>query len=420
MFQSTLLGKTSKYPPRDAESISHILLTRAGYIQQLMSGVYSLLPLGFRVHKNIENIIREELNTLGCQELLMPSLQPASLWSESGRWDTIDPPLFKFEDRHKKMIGLASTHEEDITDLARTHVNSYRDLPFAAYQIQTKFRNEMRSTGGLLRVREFIMKDLYSFHRTQKDLDAFYEKVKAAYSRIYERCGIHAVPITASSGSIGGNFSHEFACIAPTGEDKIAICPSGDFAANFEVMEQGQTTCPHCGSILTVESAIESGHIFKLGTKYSEPMHATFVDEDGVKKPIIMGCYGIGVGRLLATVIEINHDENGMIWPVSIAPFKAHIIPLKSSDSAINERISQEAKKLYDTLFSAGIETLFDDRSDAGPGEKFKDADLIGLPYRIVISEKTLTQKSCELKERTKKETTLMKFPDVITLMKTY
>ncbi|MBI2644704.1 proline--tRNA ligase [Candidatus Uhrbacteria bacterium] len=418
MFQSTLLGKTSKHSPRDAESISHILLTRSGYIQQLMSGVYSLLPMGFRVHKNIENIIREELNILGCQELLMPSLQPANLWMESNRWDTIDPPLFKFEDRHKKIIGLASTHEEVITDLARTHVHSYRDLPFSAYQIQTKFRNEMRSTSGLLRVREFIMKDLYSFHRTEEDLDIFYEAIKAAYARIYQRCGIRAVPIRASSGSIGGNFSHEFACIAPTGEDKIALCSSCDFAANFETMEQGQTVCPQCGAVLTTESAIENGHIFKLGTKYSEPLHATFVNEDGIKKPIIMGCYGIGVGRLLATVIETNHDENGMIWPVAIAPFAAHIIPLTSSDDAIQTRISNEAKKLYETLFSAGIETLFDDRSDATAGEKFKDADLIGLPHRIVISEKTLAQDSGEWKERASKEIKILRLSDIVSLMK--
>jgi prolyl-tRNA synthetase len=418
MFQSTLLGKTSKHPPRDAESISHILLTRAGFIQQNMSGVYSLLPLGFRVHKNIECIIREELNALACQELLMPSLQSAHLWIESGRWDTIDPPLFTCEDRHKKIIGLASTHEENITDLARTHVHSYRDLPFAAYQIQTKFRNEMRSTGGLLRVREFIMKDLYSFHRNQEDLDVFYEAVKAAYSRIYRRCGIQAIPITASSGSIGGNFSHEFACVAPTGEDKIALCSSCDFAANVEVMEQGNTSCPSCGSALRMESAVENGHIFKLGTKYSKPMHAEFVDEDGTKKPIVMGCYGIGIGRLLATVIEINHDENGMIWPVSLAPFKVHIIPLKSSHTSTHERILSEAKKIYNTLSSMDNEALFDDRYDASPGEKFKDADLIGLPHRIVISEKTLAQESVEWKERAGKEIKMVKLSNITTLMK--
>lgn len=414
MFQSKLLGKTTKQAPRDAESTSHILLTRAGYIQQLMSGVYSLLPLGFRVHKKIENIIRKELNALGAQELLMPSLQSSNLWIESGRWDAIDPPLFKFEDRHKKIIALASTHEEVITDLARTHVNSYRDLPFSAYQIQTKFRNEMRSTGGLLRVREFIMKDMYSFHRTEEDLDVFYGKVLEAYRRIYTQCGIQAFPIHASSGSIGGSSSHEFACIAPTGEDKIAICSSCSFAANSEIMEEGQTACPKCGHILTMESAIENGHIFKLGTKYSEPLHAMFVDENGVKKPIIMGCYGIGVGRLLATVIEINHDEQGMKWPASLAPFDVHLIPLKSSDEQVNTRISSEVKKLYETLTNADIEVLFDDREECSTGEKFKDSDLIGLPYRIVISEKTLTQNSVELKNRASGEMKMVQPNEVI------
>ncbi len=418
MLQSILLGKTSKQPPRDAEGISHKLLTRAGFIQQLMSGVYSLLPLGFRAHKKIENIIREELNALGAQELLMPSLGSSALWSESGRWDTIDPPLFKFEDRHKKNIALASTHEEVITDLARTHVNSYKDLPFSAYQIQTKFRNEMRSTGGLLRTREFVMKDMYSFHRTEKDFDIFYDMVMEAYKRIYKRCNIRAFPIHASSGSIGGSSSHEFACIAPTGEDTIAICASCDFAANSEIIQQGDTVCPQCGNTLTMESAIENGHIFKLGVKYSDPMRATFVDEDGSKKPMIMGCYGIGVGRLLATIIEINHDEQGMIWPVSVAPFSVHLIPLKSSDEQINARISHEAEKLYTGLTRANVETLFDDRLDLSAGERFKDADLIGLPNRIVISEKTLTQNCGEWKKRVSGEIQIIGLSDIIHTMK--
>ena len=414
MHQSKLLGKTTKQPPRDAETESHKLLVRAGYIQQLMSGVYSLLPLGLRVHRNIEKVIRHELNALGSQELLMPSLQAAALWIESGRWDTIDPPLFKFEDRHKKIIALASTHEEVITDLARTHVQSYRNLPFSAYQIQTKFRNEMRSTGGLLRVREFAMKDMYSFHRTEEDLDRFYEEVKSAYSRIYSTCGIQAFPIDALSGSIGGNSSHEFSCIAPTGEDRIALCSTCGYAANSEVMEQGNTICPKCHGTLRIESAIENGHIFKLGTKYSAPMHASFTDEDGQKKDMVMGCYGIGIGRLLATVAEVNHDQNGITWPVSIAPFHAHLIPLASSNASANQTIQQTTERLYSSLTNAGFEILLDDREDCTPGEKFKDSDLIGIPFRIVISEKTISADSVEWKQRVSTAHTLIPHTELL------
>lgn len=412
MFQSTLFGYTLKEAPREAESPSHRYLTRGAYINQLGSGIYSLLPLGYRVYKKIEGIIREEINAVGGQELLMPSLQPGTLWKETGRWETIDPPLFKLQDRHEKTLALGSTHEEVVTDLARTYIRSYRDLPCAVYQIQTKFRNEMRATGGLLRVREFIMKDLYSFHATPEDLDQYYELVKQAYLRIYKRCGVNALPIGASSGSIGGNSSNEFACIAHSGEDKIAVCSNCNFAANVEIMEK-HDTCLQCGHAINLQHAIEVGHIFKLGTKYSEKMNATFIDEQGKKQELIMGCYGIGIGRLLATAVEVHHDDKGIIWPLSIAPFHVHLIPLTNKKNT-EGTIEKTSLSLYEHLQKRGIDVLYDDRPGLTAGEKFNDSDLLGIPIRLVVSEKTLACDSVELKLRSSGESEIMSYNDSI------
>ena len=398
MLQSKFFTKTLYSDPKDAITASHKFLVRAGYINQLTSGVWSLLPLGWRVYKKVENIIREEMNALGAEELYLPTLQPRELWEKSGRWATIDPPLFKVKDRHEKWLGLGSTHEEVITDLARFYIESYRDLPKAIYQIQNKFRNEMRPSGGLLRTREFIMKDLYSFHAAENDLENFYQKVMAAYHNIYKRCGLKAIAVEASSGSIGGSFSHEFMILAPSGEDKILVCPKCDWGANKEVCSG--KICPECKTKLEEKQAIEAGHIFNLGTLYSEKMGAYFIDEQGKKKPIMMGCYGIGLQRLMATIVEAGHDQDGIIWPKNVAPFDCHLIALSLEDKEVNEF----AQKAYEEL-NKKCAVLFDDRN-LSAGIKFKDADLIGIPVRLVISKKTGGK--VEYKERDKKDCELI------------
>jgi len=409
MRQSKFFTKTSKTDPKDAATFSHKFLVKAGYINQLTSGAWSLLPLGLRVYKKIENIIREEMNALGAEEILMPSLQPKELWLETGRWDTIDPPLFKVKDRHEKWLALGSTHEEVVTDLARTYIESYKDLPKAVYQIQNKFRNEMRPTGGLLRTREFIMKDLYSFHKSSEDLDDFYEKVKQAYFKIYDRCELKAVAVEASSGSIGGSISNEFMILADSGEDKILVCPKCDWGANTEIGKD-ITECPKCSSKLEIKNAIEISHVFKLKTVYSQKMNLNFTDSDGQKKLVMMGCYGIGLQRLMATIIEASHDQNGIIWPASVSPFNIHLIGLDLDD----KNIAEQAEKIYEQL-SKKYEVLFDDRQDSA-GAKFKDADLIGIPVRLVVSKKTGDK--VEYKERNEKTIQLMTIEQIINKLK--
>lgn len=404
MLQSQLFYKTTKNPPKDAEVVSHKYLVQAGYISQIAAGVYSLLPLSFRVYKKIENIIRDEMNNAGGQEISMPTLQPKSLWQETGRWDTIDPPLFIVQDRHKKELCLGPTHEEVITKLVREYVNSYKNLPLYLYQIQNKFRNEMRSTGGLLRVREFMMKDLYSFHTNEKDLDDYYKIMLQSYKNIFKRCGVKAVAVEASSGSIGGEESQEFQILAKNGEDIIKICPKCDYAGNVEIVKT--PVCPKCKTKLEDKKCIEAAHVFKLGTMYSEKMGAKFIDKNGQEKAIVMGCYGIGLGRLLATIVEASHDEKGIIWPKNVAPFEAHLIGLDL----------EKAKEVYDKLKKQNIDVLFDDREDASPGEKFAEADLIGIPVRLVVSGKTGDK--IEWKNREGDKTELMEIEDVIKKLK--
>jgi len=433
MLQSQLFCKTKKETPREAISISHKYLVRADFIEQTISGVYRFLPLGFRVLKRVEGIIREEMQNLGAQELYLPALQDKSLWLETNRWETIDPPLFKLKDRHQKETALGSTHEEEITDIIRQRINSYQDLPVCLYQIQNKFRNEMRATGGLLRMREFLMKDLYSFHGNGKDLINFYQKVKKTYFKIFKRCNLKTLCVEASSGTIGGELSHEFMVLSDKGEDKILICNKCLWAANVEKTGEIKK-CPKCKGVLERRNAIEVGHIFNLGTKYSEKMSANFRDKEGKTKPIIMGCYGIGLPRLVATIAEVHHDEKGIIWPKDVSPFNIHLIKIENS-----LKINKLTEKIYQDLQRAGvdelrlsslfanarvvdelrlsspfanarvIEVLYDDRKEKSAGEKFADADLIGIPIRIVISERTLKRDSVEIKERNKKETKLVK-----------
>lgn len=411
MRYSKLFGKTLKKAPREAEALSHRLLIRAGFIdRQVSAGIYSFLPLGWRVHQKIKNIIREEMDAIGGQEVFLPTLQPKELWDRSDRWDHMEPPLFKLEDQHKKEFALGPTHEEVITDLAKRFIKSYKDLPLYLYQIQNKFRNEMRSTGGLLRVREFMMKDLYSFHTTEKDLDDYYRKVVESYKKIFKRCGFVAKVTEASSGTIGGDVSHEFMMLCPTGEDSIYFCTKCDFASSKEK----KIKCAHCGCRLKEGKAIENGHVFKLGTKYSESMGAYFIDKDGKKKLIWMGCYGIGIGRLMATVVEAHHDKKGIIWPKSIAPFQVHLLQIGEKAG-----VKKFADKIYNELLEIGVEVLYDDRDDVSAGEKFAEADLIGIPIRLVVSEGTFREKKIEWKERAKEKTTKLTIDQVIKKLST-
>ncbi len=407
MYQSKLFYKTLKNAPKEAEIISHKLLLRGGFISQLASGIYSFLPLGHIVHEKIKNLIKQEMNNIGAQEILLPALQPKELWEKSKRWDHMDPPLFRIKDRHNKEFALGSTHEEVITDLLKSRIQSYKDLPLALFQIQTKFRNEMRFAGGLLRTREFTMKDLYSFHFNEKDLKRFFDKVLKAYDNIFKQCGLDALKTEASGGVFTKEKTYEFQVLSKVGEDRILHCEKCLWAANLEVAKLSKK-CPQCQGKLIKDDSIEIAHTFKLGTKYSQSFDLNFIDEKGKKKPVVMGCYGIGIGRLMGTVVEMNNDKKGIIWPEKIAPFKVHLIQIGN-----NSKIRKSAEKLYKDLQEKEIEVLYDDREDKSSGEKFAEADLIGIPYRIVISERTLEKDSLELKNRNKDKVELVKIKNL-------
>lgn len=553
---SNLFSKTLKEIPAEADSISHQLLIRAGMIQQVATGVYSYLPLGWRVLRKIEQIIREEMDRAGGQELLLPAIQPFELWEKSGRYLSFGKTLFTTMDRKEHKLIFGPTHEEVITDLTRRYVQSYRDLPLLLYQIQDKFRDEPRPRGGLLRVREFIMKDLYSFHADEASLNKTYQEMIQAYKNVYTRCGLPAVVVEADSGAIGGKESHEFMLIAETGEDEIIYCSNCDYAANAEraqsakrkteiepplTIEEIATSniktieevasfvgvpaiqtlkavfysadgdiifavirgdleineiklknllkspelqlateaevraagliagsaspigirgvkvvaddsitlgsnfvaganktdthlknvnyprdfkveiiadialarpgdnCPKCNGKLLSKHGIEVGHVFKLGTFLSEKLGASFLDQSGVSRPIIMGTYGIGLGRLLAAAVEQNHDEKGILWPLAIAPYQIYLCPLNMD----NSDIAQAAEKLYQDLNKENLETLFDDRNES-PGVKFNDADLLGIPLRLTLSPRTLKNHSIEMKWRNEKHAKLLPLEEII------
>ncbi len=542
MQYSKLLLPTLKEDPAEAEVVSHKLMFRSGLIRKLAAGIYTWMPAGLRSLRKVEQIVREEMDRAGAQEVLMPAVQPAELWEESGRWDYYGKELLRFRDRHGRECCMGPTHEEVITDLVRREVHSYRQMPINLYQIQTKFRDEIRPRFGVMRGREFIMKDAYSFDTDEAGAEDSYRKMHEAYTRIFERCGLNFVAVEADSGAIGGSFSHEFMVLAESGEDDIAactcgygantekaeikiaseqvtgdappmekvmtpeqrtieevsafmgvtpnevaktlifetdkgtvaICLRGDHEANpakvknmlgantaelaeeatvrevtgapvgfagpagigcpvyldnalkgvasfvsganeadahyknmvvgrdftpagwadLRMMEKGDP-CPRCGEPVDVKRGIEVGHIFKLGVKYSEAMKANFLDRDGKEKPCVMGCYGIGVGRTMAAAIEQNYDDNGIIWPVPLAPWEVVILPLMDKEG----RTDAEAAKLCEALEKAGIEVLVDDR-DERPGVKFKDADLLGIPLRITLGARGLAEGIAELKER--------------------
>jgi prolyl-tRNA synthetase len=543
MRYSQLLVPTLKEVPADAEVVSHVLLLRAGFIRKLTAGIYSYLPMGLAAIRKVENIVREEMNRAGAQEILMPMVQPADLWVETGRYKKYGPELLRFQDRHERESCLGPTHEEVITDIARKELHSYRDLPINLYQIQTKFRDEIRPRFGLMRGREFIMKDAYSFDVNDAAAEVSYRKMYDAYKRIFTRCGLDFRAVQADSGAIGGSFSHEFMVLAKTGEDTIVVCSDCEYAANMEkavvklrtgaateplaelvrvetpgkrkvdavceflgigpdklvktlvfkadgkpvaVLVRGdreveevklknllgvadvvladdlevfnatgvptgylgpvgisirvvadqevaamqnfyvggneknfhlqnvnlgrdfqvqaiadlrQITatdpCPECGGTLALTEGIEVGHVFKLGTGYSESMNATFQDGDGQEKHFVMGCYGIGVSRVVAAAIEQNHDDNGIIFPVPLAPYTVIILNLGGKD----EQLTALAEKLYQELLAAGLEVLIDDR-DERPGLKFKDADLLGIPYRLTVGNSYTKSGKVEVRRR--------------------
>jgi len=557
---SKLFGKTLRQAPAEAESVSHQLLLRAGMIAQEAAGIYSYLPLGWRVLKKIENVIREEMDKAGGQELMLPVLQPFELWQQSGRYVSFGKSLFTLTDRKEHTLALGPTHEEVITDLVHRYVQSYRELPLLLYQIQTKLRDEPRPRGGLLRVREFIMKDLYSFDADEAGLDESYQKMSQAYTNIYARLSLPTLVVEADSGAIGGKDSHEFIVLTEGGEDEIIRCSNCGYAANAEkaqfakkksnaaaplsleeiatpetktieavsgfvgvppsqtlkavfyfsdgefvfvvirgdlevnetklrnalkcaelrpateseVIEAGLVagfaspigikgvkvvaddsitsgsnfiigankqdyhfrnanyprdfqvdlmtdialaragdSCPRCQGKLSLARGIEVGHVFKLGTFISEKFGASFLDNDGKSRPIVMGSYGIGLGRLLAAIVEQSHDDKGIIWPFSIAPYQVYLCPLNLEKSAV----LPTAEKIYRELQKAGIEVLFDDRDDS-PGVKFNDADLLGIPLRLTLSPRTLQTQSIEAKWRTEKETQLLPLENLTVQLK--
>jgi len=403
MRQSQLFTKVIKEVPKDERSKNAQLLIRAGFIDKLSAGVYSYLPLGFRVLKKIENIIREEMSAISGQEVFLPALHPKRNWEKTGRWNYKE--MFKLKSRGGKDFSLGWTHEEIITPLVQKFTLSYKDLPIYIYQIQDKFRDELRAKSGLLRGVEFVMKDLYSFHLDEKDLDKYYEKVKKAYFRIFKRCQIaNQTFLTLASGGTFSKYSHEFQTITPYGEDEIYYCPKCRLAINKEVIKEQNFRCQECKSKKLVKKrAIEVGNIFKLKDRFSKAFNFQFKDSDGKEKFVLMGCYGIGLGRLMGAIVEVHHDEKGILWPESVAPFQVHLLLISQKPA-----VKKVTEKLYQDLQKGNVEVLYDDREQKSAGEKFTDADLIGIPYRVVISEKTLDKNCFELKKRDKKKAKLI------------
>jgi len=405
MHQSELFPKTRKEAPKDAESINHKLLVRGGFIDQLMAGSWTLLPLGWRVVNKINQIIREEINAIGGQEMLMPLLHPKEIWSETGRWDKADEIMYKLKDSRGKEYVLSFTHEEIVMDLLRKNINSYQDLPVLVYHFSTKFRHEPRAKSGILRAREFMMNDLYSAHTSEKDLMDYYEKVKGAYSKIFTRLGFNFKVVEASGGVFTDKFTHEFQVLNANGEDIIYVCSKCDFAQNKEIFKgKAGETCPKCkkGRIKEEAETVEVGNIFPLGTWYAERMKMYFTDKDGGRKPVWFGSYGIGPTRVLGTLVEVNHDDKGIIWSKVVAPFDVHLVELPGA---------KNAKEIYKKLIDVGFDVLWDDR-DVQAGQKFADSDLIGIPVRLVISAKTGDK--IEWKERTSDKSELLGLDEVI------
>lgn len=397
----------SKTSPKDAESVNHRLLVQGGFVRQLMAGVYSYLPFGLRVLNKISNIVREEINAIGGEEILMPMLHPAEIWKTSGGWDSIDV-LFKLQSRTGKDYALGQSQEEVVTPLMKEFIQSYRNLPKSVYHIQWKFRDELRSKSGILRGREFLMKDMYSFHENQNDFDKHYEIAKAAYLKIFKRLGLIAKVTEASGGAFSEKISYEFEVLTDAGEANILYCESCDFCVNVDDIlkyKEGDD-CPRCSKDkLKPALASEVGNVFDLGQKYSKAFELMVSNKEGEKIYPIMGCYGIGISRTMGVIVEKFNDEKGIIWPESVAPFKVTLVNIGET--------SDRAAEIYNLLIKAGIEVLWDDR-DVPAGVKFADADLIGNPYRIVVSGKSLAAGGVELKKRTVEQPVIVPLEEIV------
>jgi prolyl-tRNA synthetase len=414
MYWSQYFIPTLKETPVGTEAVSHQLLLRSGCVNMLTSGVYSYLPLGLRVLRKIENIIREEMDAAGAQELFLPVLQPIELWKTTGRDDVLKDVMIRFQDKRGREICLGPTHEEVITELVKNYVQSYRQLPITLYQIQTKFRDELRTRFGIVRACEFVMKDAYSFDRDSEGMKKNYQLMYEAYQRVFRRCDLKIIILQADSGAMGGDVSHEFLVEAPIGEDFIQTCGNCGYAEGLKDENSQGKQCPRCQKgNLEKHVAIELGHVFQLGTKYSQAQGALFLDEKGKQQPIIMGCYGIGVSRLIAAVVETHYDKAGIIWPREITPFDVEILPLQLDD----ENMMATARQYYETLSKEGFSVLLDDR-DESAGKKFNDADLIGIPCRVILGKKAFAENKVEVKDRKSGATILIKREDLISQMK--
>jgi len=412
MRYSKLFGKTVRDFPKEEVSINAKLLIKAGFIDKLMAGSFTLLPLGFRVKEKIEQIVREEMNATGANEMLMPLLHPKEIWNETGRWESAKEVMYQFKKENKE-YALSFTHEEIVLDVIRKKISTYKDLPIKIYHFSTKFRDEQRAKSGILRGREFLMKDLYSVHLTAEDLDKYYWEVADAYLRIFKKLGLTARIVEAAGGVFTDSHTHEFQVLCDQGEDTIFYCDCGSscdckFAENKEISTvKSGDKCPKCNDCKIKQSkGIEVGNIFKFGTVYSEKMGVYVTDKDGDKKALHFASYGIGITRLIGTLVELFHDDKGIIWPKTAAPYQVHLVSLQGNE---------KADKVYDELLSENIEVLYDDREIAA-GQKFNDADLIGIPVRLVVSEKTGDK--IEWKKRASEKSEILTFEEVLKRLK--
>lgn len=410
MRQSNFVTKAEKTVSSEETSKNAILLEQAGFINKLSSGIYSFLPMGLKVLKNIENIIREEMNAVGGQEIFMPALHPKENWAKTGRWEELKDEMYHVKDLSDREFALGPTHEEIVVPLIQNYLKSYRDFPKSVYQFQSKFRMELRAKAGLLRGREFYMKDMYSFHTSVEDMDAYYEKVSSAYKKIFQRVGLgHITYLTLSTGGTFSKFSHEFQTICSTGEDTIHLDENKNIAVNKEVLED--EVLKELGverENLKEKKAIEVGNIFKLKTKYTDAFKMEFKDEDGTNKPVLMGCYGIGISRVMGAVVEALADDKGLVWPESISPYKVHLITLGTKDET-----KKVAEELYEELNKKGVEVLFDDR-ETSAGEKLAESDLYGIPKRLIVSDRSVAEGMVELKGRTEEKPNMIEKDKIV------
>lgn len=410
MLQSELFTKTLRQAPKDEETINAQLLTRAGFVKKLMAGIYSYLPLGLLVLKRISQIVKEEMDAIGGQEILMPSLHPSDIWKKTGAWEKVDV-LFKIKSRTEKEYALGQSEEEVVTPLVMSYIETYKDLPVSVYQIGWKYRDELRSKSGLLRGREFLMKDMYSFHEDQKDFEKYYEIVKQAYLKILKRVGLVAKVTEASGGGFSEKISYEFEVLTDAGEDNILYCDVCEFCVNVEIAKNKPgDQCPKCKKgKLTQATASEVGNVFDLGQKYGKDFALTFKDRNNKPQYPIIGCYGLGISRLMGVIVEKFHDDKGIMWPKNLAPFDLHLINIAKN--------SKQSDQIYETLQGHGFSVLYDQRQ-VSPGIKFADSDLIGIRRRLVVSDKTLEQEGIEVKARNSEKKFVIKIKDLIESLK--